>query len=184
MTRVALLPRGINLGARNKVSMPVLREALAETGFTGVQTYLASGNVVVDLEGDDPDTVAERFRALVADRFGVDTPCLARLRDEVDATVAADPLGGFPGVADDPSRHSVTFCSAPPDLAGLATLDAAAYLPERFAVVGRDIHLWHPDGTRNARLPLAVGRFVAGVVSARNWRTVLALQRMLTPEAP
>lgn len=184
MTRVALLPRGINLGARNKVSMPVLREVLAATGFTGVQTYLASGNVVVDLAGDDPDAVADRLRALVADRFGVDTPCLARLREEVDTTVAADPLGGFPGVADDPSRHSVTFCSAPPDLDGLATLDATPYLPERFAVVGRDVHLWHPQGTRDARLPQAVGRFVRGVVTTRNWRTVLALQRMLAPEAP
>ncbi|MGJ7439448.1 DUF1697 domain-containing protein [Aquipuribacter sp. MA13-6] len=181
MTRIALLPRGINLGARNKVSMPALREAMTAAGFTGVQTYLASGNVVVERGGEAPQEVADRFRALVADRFGVDTPCLTRLRDEVDATVDADPLGTFPGVAADPSRHSVTFCSAPPDPDAVAALDAAAYLPERFAVVDRDIHLWHPDGTRNARLPQAVSRLVTGVVSARSWRTVLALQRMLTP---
>lgn len=177
--RVVVLLRAINLGARNKVSMPVLREVLAAAGFTGVRTHVASGNVVVDRGGRTPEEVAEEVRALVAEHFGVDTPCLSRARAEVDATVAADPLGAYEGVADTPSRHSVLFCAAPPDPAAVAAVDPAECLPERFAVVGRDVHLWYPAGTQQSRLANVVGRFASGG-TARNWRTVLAVQRLLT----
>ena len=44
-THVALL-RGINLGGRNKVSMPDLRDIMSSLGHTDVATYIQSGNVV------------------------------------------------------------------------------------------------------------------------------------------
>ena len=46
MLQVALL-RGVNLGKR-KVIMSELRELVADAGFTGVRTLLASGNLVLD----------------------------------------------------------------------------------------------------------------------------------------
>lgn len=183
MTRVAVLLRGVNLGARNKVSMPVLRGELARSGFTGVQTYVASGNVVVDLDGSPPDDVAGRVRSLVAQRFGVDVPCLARTVEELDATVAADPLGltGPAGThLDDPRLYTVVFLDRAPDKERLATVEPAAFAPERFGVVGRDLHTWLPAGTRQARLVHSFWERRLGVVgTARNWRTVLALQRLL-----
>ena len=45
-SRIVLL-RGINLGSRNRIAMPELREALTEAGFGDVRTYVASGNVVL-----------------------------------------------------------------------------------------------------------------------------------------
>ena len=179
MSLVAVLPRGINLGARNKVSMPVLRTALAEAGFSGVQTYVASGNIVVEAGDREPADVAAQVRALVAERFGVDVLHVPRTREELDATVEADPLGSLPGVAEDPARHAVVFLADHPDLAALAAVDAEALLPERFAVVGRDLHTWHPAGLQSSRLDQQLGR-TGAVGTARNWRTVLRLQQMLT----
>ena len=98
MALVAVLPRGINLGARNKVRMPELREALVAAGFTGVATYAGSGNVVVEAGDRDPDDVAAEVRAVMAACTGVDVLCLARTRDEVDAAVAADPFADRPEV--------------------------------------------------------------------------------------
>ena len=43
----AALLRGVNLGKR-KVIMSELRELVADAGFTGVRTLLASGNLVLD----------------------------------------------------------------------------------------------------------------------------------------
>ena len=40
------LLRAVNLGARNKVSMPVLRGLLEQAGFDEVRTYVQSGNIV------------------------------------------------------------------------------------------------------------------------------------------
>lgn len=179
--RLAVLLRGINLGKHNKVPMAGLRAALTEARFTGVRTHVASGNVVVDRGDLSPDEVAERVRALVAERFAVDVPCLARTPQELTATVRADPLGALPGVADDPARHGVVFLASAPELTLVATVDPAAYTPERFAVVGRDIHTWFPDGTQNARLNHNFWERRLGITgTARNWRTVTALERMLT----
>lgn len=177
--RVVVLPRGINVGGHHKVPMAELRRLMTGAGFTGVRTYVASGNVVCDRAGRSADEVAGAVRALMADHLGVDVACLSRLRDEVDATVSADPLGGFDGVADTPARHSVVFCAEPPDPAAVAAVDAAAHLPERFSVVGRDVHVWYPEGTQQSRLAAVVARLAPGG-TARNWRTVLTIQRLLT----
>ena len=40
----AALLRGVNLGSRNKISMPHLRELFDELGCDDVTTYLQSGN--------------------------------------------------------------------------------------------------------------------------------------------
>ena len=42
-----VLLRGINIGARNRIAMGKLREALEEAGFKEVRTHLQSGNVVL-----------------------------------------------------------------------------------------------------------------------------------------
>ena len=54
--RHIVLLRGINIGPRNRIAMPALREALEEAGFTDVQTYLQSGNVVLESRAK-PETV-------------------------------------------------------------------------------------------------------------------------------
>src|SRR5436189_30724 len=46
MRHIVLL-RGINLGSRNRVSMPELRAVLTDAGFEDVRTYLQSGNVAL-----------------------------------------------------------------------------------------------------------------------------------------
>jgi uncharacterized protein (DUF1697 family) len=44
VARHIVLPRGINIGSRNRISVPELRAALKDAGFEDVQTYLQSGN--------------------------------------------------------------------------------------------------------------------------------------------
>ena len=67
MRQIVLL-RGINLGARNRVSMPELRTALERDGFDDVQTYLQSGNVVLTSDAS-PEEVAGRCRRRIARAF-------------------------------------------------------------------------------------------------------------------
>ena len=46
-TFIALL-RGINVGGKNKVVMSELKKCLEVLGYSNVQTYIASGNVILD----------------------------------------------------------------------------------------------------------------------------------------
>lgn len=38
--------RGINVGGKNKVSMPALKELFEQNGFDNVITYINSGNII------------------------------------------------------------------------------------------------------------------------------------------
>ena len=64
---VALL-RGINVGGRNKVPMAELRTLASELGWTGVATYINSGNVVFTSSKPDrsPSSARSSARAAVA----------------------------------------------------------------------------------------------------------------------
>jgi len=80
-TWVALL-RAVNLGSHNKVSMPKLRDALAAEGFTDVQTYVNSGNVVLGSTLRSPAKVGQAVHDVILDHFGVDTPVKTKSRKE------------------------------------------------------------------------------------------------------
>jgi len=69
MEYVALL-RGINVGGNNKVVMSELREQIVDEGYTNVRTYINSGNLLFEAEGDAPrEDVAQVIEDLLARRY-------------------------------------------------------------------------------------------------------------------
>jgi uncharacterized protein (DUF1697 family) len=170
-----VLLRGTNIGPNNRIPMADLRALLTGAGFTGVATYLQSGNVALTA-GAPAEAVARRCQALIAQRFGLDIPCAVRTREELEAVVGADPLAG---VVTDPRLYQVSFLPAAPDPEVLLRLAAAATPDERFALIGHEIYAWHPGGIARSRLAtLLAGRALNG--TARNWTTVTTLLAMLT----
>ncbi len=164
--------RGINVGAGNRISMPPLRERLTEAGFGEVRSYLQSGNLVVSSELP-ADELAAECRRHIAEGFGLDIDVLARSAEELAEIVRRDPLAG---VALDPRRYLVSFCSAQPDDELVQRLSALAAPSERLLAVGREIYGWYPDGSGRSRLGAELsGRRMGVTITTRNWRTVTAL---------
>ena len=175
MARQIVLLRGINLGSRNRIAMPALREALEDAGFEEVRTYVQSGNVV--LSGDAaPADVGRRCERVVADAFGLDIPVVVRTRDELAKVVRRDPLGD---VAVDPKRYQVSFLAEKLGAQTRRRLEAAAADAERLVVSGREVYAWHPEGVARSRLwALLAGRGLGVTATARNWTTVTRLLAM------
>jgi uncharacterized protein (DUF1697 family) len=172
MARQIVLLRGVNLGARNRIAMPALREALAEAGFDDVRTYLQSGNVVLTSD-KRPEQVARACERAIEDRFGLEIDVVVRTRNELEKVVRANPLGK---VAKNPKRYQVTFLAGKPDAKIRSKLETAAVEPEQFAVKGREIYAWHPDGVGRSKLAtLLSGRGLGVTATARNWTTVESL---------
>jgi uncharacterized protein (DUF1697 family) len=67
MARLVVLLRGINIGSRNRISMPELRKALEDGGYDDIRTYLQSGNVVLTSTAS-AKKVARECERLIADR--------------------------------------------------------------------------------------------------------------------
>lgn len=168
MARQIVLLRGINLGSRNRVSMPDLRGALEEAGFEDVETILQSGNVVLSTR-KSPKQTARVVERLISKHFGIDIAVIVRTRGELAAVVERNPLGK---VAKNPKRYQVTFLDAKPDSKLLAKLDGVATENERLAHSGRELYAWHPDGVGPSKLWAAIAR--SGGTS-RNWDTVTKL---------
>jgi uncharacterized protein (DUF1697 family) len=172
VSRQVVLLRGVNLGATNRVSMPVLREALAEAGFEDVATYVQSGNVVLS-SGTKPDETRRLCERVVKDAFGLDVAVVVRTRAELKRVVERDPLGD---VATNPKRYQVSFLAAKPAVAVVRRLEEARVDPEALAVHGREIYAWHPDGVARSKLSSLLGGKGLGVTAtSRNWTTVTAL---------
>jgi uncharacterized protein (DUF1697 family) len=180
MRTIALL-RGINVGGSKKVPMADLRALMERLGFEDVKTYVQSGNVVFSGPRRAARTVAREIEAGIVEQFGFEVAITIRTRDELAAVVAANPLRE---VATEDRRHQVMFLSGAPDPEVLADVDAAAYAPEAFSLLGRELYVWSPDGIAVAQLYRVLTEKRLGVrATARNWRTILKLLAM-ADEAP
>jgi uncharacterized protein (DUF1697 family) len=174
MQQIVLL-RGINLGPRNRIAMPALRESLSQAGLEDVSTYLQSGNVVLST-GLAPDKLAAKIRRLIKAEFGLDIAVVARTRDELARVVNGNPLEE---VADNPKRYQVSFLDQPLEPAVVERLSALATEEERLVASGRELYAWHPDGVARSKLWNALAGSGLGVTAtARNWTTVTKLLEM------
>ncbi len=159
MRTIALL-RGINVGGHNKLPMAELRALCAELGFGDAKTYIQSGNVAFDAEGE----VAERLRAGIEARFGLRVPVVVRTREQVAAAMAANPLP-----VDDKMLHLIFLDRV---------VDGSALDPNRspgdvFEVHGDVIYVRY--GVASHMSKLTIGWFekqLGCTATARNWRTV------------
>ena len=73
MTKYAAFLRGINISGKNKISMPELKQAFEEAGFTEVITYLNSGNVVFEAESAE-EVLRTKVEQLIFQRFSLNIP--------------------------------------------------------------------------------------------------------------
>lgn len=168
--QIALL-RGINLGSRNRVAMPELREHLAQLGYGEVRTVVQSGNLVLESTASAKQLSAD-LQAAVADRFGVDSPVVVRTARQLAKVVDDNP---FPDAAQDGKRYQVTFLQSPCPAAAARALGEADVAPERLHVGGREIYVWHVNGIQRSPAAKLLSQELSGVATARNWNTVLKL---------
>ncbi|MDX6507982.1 MAG: hypothetical protein QOG06_2626 [Gaiellaceae bacterium] len=176
MAQHIVLLRGINIGPRNRVSMPDLRSALEEAGFKDVQTYLQSGNVVLT-SAATPDSVRRKVEKLIADRFGLEIAVVVRSRAQLAAVVKRNPLGK---VAKEPKRYQVTFLSAKLSAKVVRELEEAAAAGEQVVVAGREVYAWHPKAIARSKLwTKLAGKGLGVTATSRNWATTEALLALL-----
>jgi uncharacterized protein (DUF1697 family) len=169
MSRQIALLRGVNVGSRNRIGMADLRELMQDLGYGDARTLLQSGNVVYEAR-DAPDKAAARIKAALSDRTALNVDILVRTRDEMAKIVAHNP---FRKEAIERKWYMVVFLSDTPAKDVLRALDPAQFEPERFAVKGREIYSWFPEGVQKARLTHAFWeRRLKLTATARNWNTV------------
>ena len=160
---------------KRQVRMAQLREWLRDAGYTAVETYIQTGNVLVETPVASSAEVGAALEELLRERTGFEVPCIMRSPEELTQVVAdADSLPD-PPFADHPEqRRFVVFLPEPPsagDVAAMAAYDAPL---ERTDARGRDVHLWIAGSFREAKV---FGRFGKALEPGtnRNLRVVRTL---------
>ena len=89
MKYVALL-RGINVGGNKKVERKRVKTFFEYLGGTNVSTYINSGNVVFEFEGDREE-LFDKVKTNLKNEFGFEIPVLIKTQQELREIAKAIP---------------------------------------------------------------------------------------------
>jgi uncharacterized protein (DUF1697 family) len=174
-TFIALL-RGINVGGHRKIEMAALRALGAELGFTAIQSYIQSGNLVFASTGTTAAAEASLDRA-IADRFGFPVEVLVRAAEAWPALVQGNPF--LKACAQEPNLVMMALAKRPPSKDAATALRERATQGERIETAGEALWIHYAGGVARSKLsPALIDRLVGSPVTARNWRTVLKLAEL------
>jgi len=164
-----LLIRAVNVGGA-KLPMAEFRELLEELGARNVRTYIASGNAVLELDGDAAAFERE-VEAAVQKRYGYFREVMTRTPSELQAALDAHPFD-----VDDETRSYVSVLSGEPSAGGVAAASVIRTGDDQWQVIGRELHLRYANGAGQAALSQeALAKRLGVAATARNLRTIRKL---------
>jgi uncharacterized protein (DUF1697 family) len=162
---VALL-RAVNVGGTGKLSMVDLKAMCIDAGFTQVQTYIASGNVVFTSAVSAKKVKAE-LEARLHEYAGKPVGVAVRTAAEMAAVLAANPF------RDAAPNHTVAiFLDDAPPADALA--HAVGVRDEVMRLGLREIYVSYGSGMGSSKLRIPVAK----MGTARNMNTVAKLAGM------
>lgn len=173
--KVALL-RGVNVSGKAQLPMADFRALLADLGLRRVQTYIQSGNAVFDSELPAA-TLETMIRDAIAARFGFAPETFV-----LEAADIATALTDHPFAGADPARVHVFFLKQAPRM-DEDVLRALALPGDGWRLGPKRFTLHAPAGIGRSRLAGRLERLLPAPMTARNLRTLAALQALLAERA-
>jgi uncharacterized protein (DUF1697 family) len=148
MPRVVAFLRAINVGGHT-VEMARLKKLFEELSLTGVETFIASGNVIFDAPGGAPASLEKKIAAHLEKSLGYEVVTFVRTPAELAATLAHR---AFPKERAGSTLH-IGFLGSPASAAAKKQVLALTSDIDDFALHGRELY-WR-----------CAGRFSDSVVS-------------------
>ncbi len=169
--------RGVNLGPHHRIKMDALRALYESLGFTDVQTYVQSGNVIFRTNSRDLAAVAAQIENAVERKFGFRADVVVRTTAELRKAVERNPFAARRDL--EPNKFLVTFLAGEPDPEGRKKLLQMKTDPEELRIEGREIYIYFTNGMARPKLSwTAAAKMLKSAGTGRNWNTVGALLEM------
>ncbi len=174
MPRYVAFLRAVNVGGRI-VKMDALRRHVEAEGFTNVETFIASGNVLFDTKAKAGPALEARIETALKKALGYDVPAFVRSPAEVIAaaerTVFADADVATAGAL------LVGFLRAPLDAAGQARLAALNSELHHFKAVGAEVYwLLRTKQSESKITPVQIERALGGPTTMRS---IVSLRKLV-----
>lgn len=173
MKYVALL-RGINVGGKNMIKMPELKQAFISIGMQDVSTYIQSGNVLFSSDKGEKELKPE-LEAVIHKSFGLDIPVILRSVAELekmkrDMPFSKDEISEKESSAEGEVLYLFIFAESPSpkDIERISVHKDGC---DRFEIKGRDMYVLFDKTIRNSKLAGVLQKTEVSVTS-RNMKTV------------
>ena len=179
MPSYVILLRAVNVGGYGKLSMADFRKTLSDLGFRNVETYIQSGNAVID-SNLSAEKVGPAIARALKTLTGTPVDVIVRTHDQIDNLIRGNP---FAVEAADGTRVHVLFLPVPAAPTANAALESIVQKypnrRDRYRVVGHHIYFHFPDGAAETKFTgKTLDKAIGAVGTARNWNTVLKLHAM------
>jgi uncharacterized protein (DUF1697 family) len=186
MTKYISILRGINVGGNRKILMKDLKVLFEKLGFSKVETYIQSGNVIFESnQNNSTADVEQNIQQALSETFGFDVPGIVRTADEWTESIANNPFWKEPN-ADIDRLHLTCLKEVPsPELLEkiktfqLLPVRQAHGEPDRFEIIGKDVFIFCAAGYGTSKLtnPFFESKLKVPATT-RNWKTVIKLHEM------
>jgi uncharacterized protein (DUF1697 family) len=163
--------------------MAELRRQFESLGFTGVATFIASGNVLFDAALRRPEALETRIAAHLEKALGYPVGTFIRTPAEMAAVSAYRPFP--PALLDTPgSALYVMFLAAPLAAASARALTALQTPVDEFHLCGREAY-WYARAklTQSQVNQTQLAKAIGVPLTMRNITTVRKLAALLAPDA-
>ncbi len=174
-TYIALF-RGINVGGKNKLPMKELKEILVRLDAEDVQTYIQSGNVVLNHKEKDIEKLSSKIKSAVSESRGFEPNVLLLKEKEIQKAVELNP---FPEAEKEPKTVHAFFLEQKPNNPNFEKMDEIKTSTEQYKLVDKVYYLHTPDGFGRSKLAARCEKFLGVPATARNWRTVKKIKAMI-----
>ena len=147
--------------------MKDLKNILERMGYTGITTYIQSGNVIFQNRKKCSKTLAKEIGAKIMQHHGFEPAVIVLQIRELQTAFENNPFSVQEGKA----LHFYFLSAKPenPDLTKLAKLKSPT---EDFVLDNKVFYLRAPDGIGRSRLAAAIEQNLSVKVTARNLNTV------------
>jgi uncharacterized protein (DUF1697 family) len=137
MPRLVAFLRAINVGGHT-VTMAELRRIFTALGFKGVETFIASGNVIFTYGGQKIPALSQRIEKRLHASLGFEVVTFVRTEAEVAAIVRHRPFEA--ARVQQAGAFCVGLLAEPLDAQGLRTLETLKTEIDDFHVHGREVY--------------------------------------------
>jgi uncharacterized protein (DUF1697 family) len=168
--RYAAFLRAVNVGGRT-VKMDQLRAAFQSLGYTGVETFIASGNVVFESSVKKTADLERAIEAMLEQKFGFRVATIVRTMPELAEAARQEPFKGRGDVA----LHVMFLRDAPSKEAARA-VEALSNDVDQLRVRGREIYWLARQGMGKTTLP--GGRVEKAAATEATVRSVTTVRKM------
>ena len=157
------------------IKMDQLKKLFLDLQFTGIQTYIQSGNVIFKTEIQNLKLLENQISVAIKTQFGFEVPVVVLPKEKLTEILNNNPfLKNDPDM--DVSGLYVTLLKEAPSVEATEKMIALDFSPDKIVLQNQVLFLFLPKGYGNTKLNnnFFESRLKTSATT-RNWKTLMAL---------